>query len=283
MKQVLAKIISPSRGISKGEFILARAPFALLLLQVLLLFSERRLLWGVDNLFYRFGHADDFLSNAILRLYYAPELSGWILTVHILCCVLALLSVPVAVLPRMGAWLTALMLYAAAPTAYFQFMPLLLTMSFASIGLCLHTPFFERIHVRYWLHVLMRAQSVLFACAFACFAWGTEQWLQGQTFYYAIHQDAMIRPWVLQQQEILGSMSAGFTYTLMVFATLFPLLMMIRSMRIKGIYVGALIVIAHALLFNHVLNSLTLALLLLPWGIDLPGSKQQVSRELEER
>jgi hypothetical protein len=201
MKQVLAKIISPSQGVSKGELILAQAPFALLLLQVLLLFSERRLLWGVDNLFYRFGHADDFLSNAILRLYYAPELSGWILIVHILCCVLALLSGPLAMLPRMGAWLTALMLYAAAPTAYCGYMPLLLAMSFASIGLCLHTPFFERIHVRYWLHILMRAQSVLFACAFACFAWGTEQWLQGQTFHYAIHHDAMIRPWVLQQQE----------------------------------------------------------------------------------
>jgi len=61
------------------------------------------------------------------------------------------------------------------------------------------------------------------------------------------------------------------------------LMMMIRSMRIKGIYIGVVIVIAHALLFNHVMNSLTLALLLLPWGIDLPRSNQQVSSELEER
>lgn len=282
MKRLLTNSISSSQGHRQGEFILAQAPFVLLLLQVLLLYSERRLLWGVDNVFYRFGHADDFLSNTILRLYYTPELSGWILIIHILSCVLALIPFSVAVLPRLCAWLTALMLYAAAPAAYFAYMPLLLTMSFASIGLSLRTPFFERIHVRYWLHVLMRAQSGLFACAFACIAWGNEQWTQGQTFYYAIHQDAMIRPWVLQQREILGSMSAGFTYTLMAFATLFPLLMMIRSLRIKSIYVGAVIVIAHALLFNHVMNTLTLVLLLLPWGIDLPPSKQQVSGELEQ-
>ncbi|MFN5621483.1 MAG: hypothetical protein ACK478_09300 [Flavobacteriales bacterium] len=270
MRALLNHIKLSSQQQSGGELLLSNAPFVLLLVQLLILLPEHNFLWGAENVFYRYGHADGMVSNAILRVYYAPEFSLPVIITHITCCLLALIPTSFAALPRAGAWLTALMLYAAAPSAYGWAMPMLLSSCFASIPLCLNGDFFDRMNLRYWLMIFLRVQSLLFVVGFVAMAWGNPQWQQGNAFYYAIHQDNRVRHWVLEHREGLASLSALFTYTTLLFATCFPALMFFRITRWTVLLISIIMLCTYALVFSDLMSALTLALLLLSWSIALP-------------
>jgi len=270
VSDIVKSITSKERA---GAHILSLAPFVLLLLQALLLLPEHRMLWGADNVFYRYGQGDGFLTNAILRVYYSPELAGKVLVTHLICCLLALLPLSIAALPRFIAWLTALMLYAAAPAAYGWTMPFLLATCVVSIGLCLKTNWLGRLELRYWLHQLLRAQSLLWIMAFAAMAWGNDQWTRGETFYYAIHLDAAIHQWVMENRTWLSQLSVACSYPVLMYATLLPLMLPIKRFRPIGILVGILFLCGYALVFSNVMNTLTLGLLLLPWATQLPAKQ----------
>jgi hypothetical protein len=259
-----------------GQQILALAPFALFLIQAVLLLPEHRMLWGIENVFYRYGQGDGFLSNTILRVYYSPDLAGKVLTTHLVCCFLALVPVSIAALPRLIAWLTALMLYAAAPSAFGWTMPFLLSVSAVSIGLCLKTTGFDQIGLRYWLHQLLRAQSLLWIIAFVALAWGNDQWRHGETFYYAIHHDAAVRHWVIENRTWLSRLSVVCTYAMLMYTTLLPAILLLNRFRYMGIIVGIMLLCVYTLVFNNVMNALILGMLLLPWAIK-PPAKQDAS------
>ena len=270
MRGLLNHIKLSSQRQSRAELVLSNAPFLLLLVQLLILLPEHNLLWGAENVFYRYGHADGMLSNGILRVYYAPEFSLPILIIHIVCCLLALIPTSFAVLPRTAAWVTALMLYAAAPSAYGWAMPLLLSSCFLSIALCLSGDFFNRLSLRYWLMIFLRAQSLMLVVGFVAMAWGNPQWQQGDAFYYAIHQDNGVRQWVIEHREGLASLSAFFTYASLLWATCFPALMFIRKMRWPGLLISIIMLCSYAMVFSDLMSALTLSLPLLSWSIALP-------------
>jgi hypothetical protein len=252
-----------------GEMLLAQGPFILLLLQVVLLLPDQRILWGSENVFYRYGHTDGLLSNVILRLYYQPQLYHPILITHIVSCLLAVLPASLALVPRTLAWISALMLYAAAPSVYGWAMPILLLTTFASIGMCLTTAFFNRLHLRYWLMVFLRAQALVFTFAFVAMAWGNTQWLHGEAFYYAIHHDAAVRSWVIENREGLSLLSSPITYCALLFASLFLVMICFEKTRRVGFLISLGFIGIYGIVFNDVMNTLVLAQLLLPWGIAL--------------
>lgn len=228
------------------------------------------MLWGAENVFYRFGQGGGFLSNAIYRLYYKPELANTILILHVVSCLLALLPHSFAAPPRVVAWVTALMLYAAAPSAYGWTMPLLLNISAVSIGLCLKSDWLDLLGFRYWLHQLLRAQSLVWIIGFAAMAWGNDQWQRGEAFYYAIHHDAAVRHWVLDSRTWLSRLSIAVSYAVLCYATLLPVVLLLNRLRSTAITVGIVLLFGYSLVFTNIMNAAVIGLLLLPWAVALP-------------
>lgn len=250
--------------VRRSELIVGGIYF-LLLLQALLLFTDRGLLWGIDNVMYRFGHTDRFIENTVLRLYYQPGLFAWIYYGHLMACGAALLSFRLVFIPRIIAWFTGLMLYHAAPAAYSEAMPLLLNM--AVIASFYHSSASSRLinTVNYWIPIMLRIQSLIVVTTFLLYAFGSVQWPGGSAVYYHLHHNSLIC--AQGYRQLLTKFSTSLTYGLLAYAiTFISLVGFVRTRRII-INIGIIISCSYVALSCQLMNGLVCILMLLTWTL----------------
>jgi hypothetical protein len=236
-----------------------------LALQSLVLFFDKDILWGLSNVFFRFGQSDRFVENAVLRLYYQAEIFPLVYYGSIVTAVLGMLNHRWSFLPRILAWATGMLLYSAASAAYGWSMPLMLNMAF--IAAFIHDD--SLINWRNSLNSILlwnlRLQGLIFFLVMAAFQWGASQWTSGTAMYYQWHLDYSLRECFHAMRESLLPWARMFTYAWMLYCSAFPLLIWIRGCRRILIRAGLGFTLVYGLLWSNGMNDIALLALLLPW------------------
>jgi len=242
-----------------------RIVFGLLLVLWVTTLPYCNLLWGPTNVVFRFGIADGLLENAVLRLYYQPELFLWIYCSHPVLLILSMRNTRLVFIWRILAWITGLMLYAAAPNAFGWGVILILQSAF----------FLSPVHYeststfRLWLNSLalffLRIQTIVILSTAALFAWGSSQWPDGDTVYYMIHQSFQFR---FALQETFAESKAiltGITYLLLGIMSVLPVSLILRYTRFPStltlLITGAICIV----FLTNMSIGFALATLALPW------------------
>lgn len=257
--------------ISSGEVVVFI--YAWMAMQGIVLFADREILWGIDNVFFRFGQSNRLIENAVLRLYYIPEIFPWVYYTHIAACLAALLDRGWAFIPRMVAWATGLLLYNAAAAAYGWSMPLMMNMTF--IGILMHTQSKLNLiaSIQPVLIWLMRMQGLIFLSACALYQWGASQWILGDAFYYRWHLDFNLRECWHSSRASWLVFSKVITYGWMGFCSLFPIVIWFKKMRSAILIGGLVLTLVYLIVCNNAMNALALPALLLPWLIQTKGQE----------
>lgn len=217
------------------------AVYAWFLVQWLLLFPLKDSLWGTTNAFYRHGFDDGILENFIYRLVYDPGLFSWIWWTHAVACVLAIFPSIWSVIPRCMVWITGWMLYYSAYRVFNSGMLLMLLLAFYSI--------FIHGRSRRWPLILL-SNVFVGLCYFqitwvyfssAMFKWMGDQWVEGSAVYYALNIDRFGGYAMDWSQPWICILSMIITWLVLLFQTLFPVLIWLKKWRIQTIVIGVLI------------------------------------------
>ena len=110
--------LSQLTTIPKALRLLTVLVYGWFIINVLMIWKVRDYLWGINNVFYRQGHADDMLQNFFYQLIYDAERFHPIFYTHIICALLSMIERRWSFIPRLLTWMTGLMLYYAATEAF---------------------------------------------------------------------------------------------------------------------------------------------------------------------
>jgi len=223
------------------------------------------LVWGADNVLFRFGLVDSLLDNAVLRLYYQPELFPWIYYTHPIFLLLSLRNSAYSFIPRILAWFSGLMLYAAAENLFGTGVILLLQTAF----LLVPVHYESTSNVRLWFNSLsmlaMRIQTIVILIVIGMFAWGSAQWKGGDALYYWMHQGYQFRLFAgSSAREATGVLHALSLVCVGLF-TLMPFTLLIRHTRFYSTLVLLVIGTISVLFLTNMATGFAIISLALPW------------------
>jgi hypothetical protein len=223
------------------------------------------LIWGEENVLFRFGMPDSFLENTLLRLYYQPEIYAWIYFTHPIFLLAGLRNASNSWIPRFLAWLTGMMLYQAAPSVLGWGAVLLLQFSFLLIPVHYETGS----AIRKWFNSLsiaaMRILTILIVATIVVFMWGSSQWPKGESIYYLVHQPSVVRSFIYDASSKVGWLWKSVSYALLVITTCLVGSLAFRPTRhystMAILIIGSIAVLA----FNNLAHGFALITLALPW------------------
>ncbi|MFM7311099.1 MAG: hypothetical protein ACKOZY_10860 [Flavobacteriales bacterium] len=241
-------LFTEAQPLSRRIFIIAL--YAWFLVQWLILFPLKNVLWGTTNAFYRHGFDDGILENIIYRLIYDPEIFPWIWWTHVVACVLAVLPSLWSAIPRCMVWITGLMLYYSAYRVFNSGMLLMLLLSCYSI--------FIHGRTRRWPLILL-SNVFVGLCYFqitwvyfssAVFKWMGTQWVEGTAVYYALNIERFGGHSIDWSQGWICMLSMMITWMVLLFQTLFPALIWLRKWRMQMILIGLFLHIGVGVLLH---------------------------------
>lgn len=226
---------------------------------------EHGLFWGNDNVLFRFGMPDSLLENAVLRLYYQPEIAAWVYFSHPLLLIAGLRNAAMSWLPRLLGWFTGMMLYSAAPGVFGWGAILLLQFAFLLIPVHYETAS----SIRKWFNSLsiaaMRIQTILVVSVIAVFMWGSAQWQKGETIYYLVHQPSEVRSFLYEASAGVSWLWQIITYALLVTTTCLGLSLIFRPTRYLSTMILLVVGSIAVLSFNNLAHGFAIITLALPW------------------
>jgi len=223
------------------------------------------LMWGADNVLFRFGQADSLIENTLLRLYYQPGLFPWIYYTHPLFLLLSLRNSGNSWLPRTLGWITGLMLYAAAENLFGIGVILLMQTAF----LLIPVHYESNSNVRIWLNSLcmlaLRIQTILILTVIALFVWGASQWKGGDALYYWIHQGYQFRLIAGETAHEATSVLHALSLVGLGLFTLMPFTLLLRPSRFYSTLVLLVIGTLSVLFLTNMATGFAIISLALPW------------------
>jgi len=227
--------------------------------------AGHQLIWGNDNVLFRFGMPDSMIDNAVLRLYYQPEIYAWVYFTHPIFLLVGLRNSANSWIPRLFAWFSGMMLYQAAPGVLGWGALLLLQFAFFLIPVHYETGS----SVRKWFNSLsiaaMRILTILVISTVAVFMWGSSQWKNGETIYYLVHQPSELRPFIYETSSQVGWLWKTITFALLLITTCLMGSLVFRPTRHYSTMVILIIGSLAVLLFNNLAHGFAVATLALPW------------------
>jgi hypothetical protein len=226
---------------------------------------EHKLFWGVDNALYRFGMPDSLLENAVLRLYYQPEIYAWIYFSHPIFLLIGMRNAANSWLPRLLGWITGMMIYQAAPAVLGWGVTLLLQFVFLLIPVHYETESSSRKWFNSLAIAAMRIQAILFICVVAVYMWGSAQWKQGETIYYLLHQPSEVRTFLYELSNDLGWLWKSLTYLLLGLTSCLAASLLFRPTRHYSTLIILILGSIAVLSFNNLAHGLAIITLALPW------------------
>lgn len=242
-----------------------RIVYGFLFVLWLITLPYRNIIWGPDNVLFRYGMADNIIENAILRLYYQPELFPWIYFMYPIFLLLSLRNHPFSFISRILAWFGGLMLFSAAGSVYGSGIIMLL-----QTALLLTPVHYESASPwRRWLNsfsiLSLRLQSIIIVGAIGVFMWGSLQWKAGEAIYYLIHEPFRFR---LPFHTMIGESKLilkGINYILLGVISLLPITLIIRPTRFYSTLALLITGIFCTLMYTNMAIGFALITLALPW------------------
>jgi len=248
-----------------------------MILNLLTLSADREILWGPDNVFFRFGQSDRLLENLVLRLYYQPGSYRWVYYAHFIACFFAISNRSWSFLPRIIAWGSGLLLYNAAWAAFGWSMPLMLNLALLSAFMHSKSKLAWRISLNTTLLWMMRIQCLIFFAVLALYQWGSTQWLSGDAVYYQWHLDYFLIEKMHSSRASLFTFIHILNYGWMSYCTLLPIAIWIKPMRRAIVRTGFVFAAIYFCFWSAQINAIALVALLLPWSkkrSELPKSTE---------
>lgn len=211
------------------------------LINACMTWSVRDLLWGPKTVFYRQGHADGIIENFIYRLVYDTSEFHVIFYVHLICALLSLFEKKWSFIPRIGTWLTGLMLYYAAVEAFNSAMLLMLLMAFYCSVVYVKDASSYRNVLTNAARIACIIQVMIVYAVATIYKLGGEQWLSGTAVYYLMHIDHYtVRS--IQDSVLLKTswIMKALTYFALAYQLLFPFIIWFKKSRLWFLLVGLL-------------------------------------------
>lgn len=209
------------------------------ILNAIMLWPYRNMMWDTQNVFFRQGHTDSFVENMIYRLIYSPSEFIWIFSIHIAAAILSLFERQWSVLPRLITWVTALMLYYAAAEAFNSGMMLMMLLACyaAFIRSDASHPFAVVITNLAAFASIFQIGLVYFAASM--YKLGGDQWPAGTAVYYAMHIERFASSWLTESNVLRSAVFMHLlTWTAFAYQLLFPLMMFFKRGRGLFLIVG---------------------------------------------
>ncbi len=211
------------------------------IINVMMIWHVKDLLWGVDNVFYRQGHSDNFLENFFYQLIYDATRFKLIFWTHTVCAFLSLTEKKWSFLPRILTWLTAWMLFYSAIQAFNSGMMLMMMLAFYCSIVYTKEASPYRVVLTNLAYYACIIQITLVYLVAAIYKLSGEQWLAGSAIYYTLHIDHFSAPfwrnsWMIHSAILMKFMAwFGLGYQI-----LFPFMIWLKRGRHLFLFAGIL-------------------------------------------
>ncbi len=219
---LIHKLSSPGEHVHSHR-LFVRVVYGWMIIQALLLWTTRELIWGPETILKRYSASKDVIGNLVYSLMYDLDRFPFVYYPHILLAVISMFDFRWAFIPRALTWFTGLMLFFAGIPAYNSGMLLMLLLAFYCIPVFTNSksPFRQVLnHFARYAAILQIALCYLFSSLFKLMG---DQWLDGSAVYYALHIDRFSQPWLMQtgwgEWKIVWT---ALTYMALGYQILFP-------------------------------------------------------------
>lgn len=213
--------------------------YAWFLINVMMVWNVKDLLWGQHNVFYRQGQSDSFIENFFYQLVYDATRFKVIFTIHILCALIGMSEKKWSFIPRIFAWATGWILFYAAVHAFNSGMMIMLALAFyCSIVYTKSTGVFRITLTNIARYACIIQISVVYLVA-SVYKLSGEQWLAGDAMYYTLNIDQFSSPmwidsWMIKSTFVMKSL----TYFALIYQILFPVMIWIKKGRNLYLIIG---------------------------------------------
>lgn len=234
VKKLSSTVIAPS-ALRLLSFLI----YLWFIINIMMIWNIKDMLWGIDNVFYRQGHSNNFLENFFYQLIYDATRFKFIFWTHVICAFLSLPEKNWSFIPRILTWLTAWMLFYSAIQAFNSGMMLMMMLAFyCSIVYTKQSSSYRIVltNIAYYACII---QIMLVYLVAAVYKLSGEQWLAGSAIYYTLHIDHFSAPfwknsWMIHSALMMKCMTwFGLGYQI-----LFPLIIWIKRGRLLFLLAG---------------------------------------------
>ncbi len=211
------------------------------IINVIMIWNVKDLLWGVDNVFYRQGHSNNFLENFFYQLIYDATRFKLIFWTHVICAFLSLPEKKWSFIPRILTWLTSWMLFYSAIQSFNSGMMLMMMLAFYCSIVYTKDASPYRVVLTNLAYYACIIQITLVYLVAAIYKLSGEQWLAGSAIYYTLHIDHFSAPfwrnsWMIHSAWMMKFM-AWFG---LVYQMLFPFMIWLKKGRHLFLFAGIL-------------------------------------------
>lgn len=208
-------------------------------LNVIMLYDVKDLLWGVDNVFYRHGHADGFIENFFYQLVYDATRFKMIFYTHLVASLLSIFQTRWSLIPRLITWCTAWLLFYAAIEAFNSGMMIMISLAFFASVIDTRAQHPFRILLTNLARYACIIQLSLVYFVAAIYKLSGDQWLAGDAFYYTVHithfaSDFWTSETMLNNHWLL----TGLTWAGLLYQLIFPVMIWIKRGRTAFLIAG---------------------------------------------
>ena len=213
--------------------------YAWFLINPLLFWSEKGLIWGMDSVLLRYGATDNIIENFAYSLMYDLRWYPYVFIPHLISAGLSMFDYRWVFVPRFITWITGILLFYAGIPAFNSGFLIALLLAFYSIAAStqVQAPWRKMLtNVAFYACVFQLVLCYLFS---AIFKWQGEMWLDGTAVYYSLQLDRFSSDW-LRNSVIATEMwvSALLTYVALLYQTFFPILVFWRKTKPYTLLLG---------------------------------------------
>ena len=202
------------------------------IINVIMIWNVKDMLWGVDNVFYRQGQTNTFIENFFYQLIYDATRFKLIFWTHIISAFLSLFEKKWSLIPRLITWLTAWMLFYSAIQAFNSGMMLMIMFAFYCSVVYTKATSTYRIVLTNLAYYACIIQLTLVYLVAAVYKISGDQWLQGSAIYYTLHIAHFSAPYWLDSRMIHSSlMMKTMAWFGLGYQILFPAMVWIKKGR----------------------------------------------------
>lgn len=209
------------------------------LINAALVWPYRYFMWDIQNVFFRQGHTDTLIENFIYHLIYVPNVFKFVFAIHLVSAFLGMFEFRWSFIPRLSAWVSALMLYYAAAEAFNSGMMIMMLLAFYGSVIYTKSENPYRIvltNLAAWACII---QIGLVYLAASLYKLGGTQWLSGSALYYTLHIDRFSSDFWIGSAFIRSAfLMKLLTWTALAYQIVFPVMLFINRGRHLYLIVG---------------------------------------------
>jgi hypothetical protein len=207
------------------------------LVEALVLWSDRSLLWGEDAVLLHSAYKSSFLNNFFYQLVYVPSRFEIVIGLHLVASAVSLFEWRWSFIPRIAVWCTAMLLYYSAPQAFNSGILFMALMAFYAVFIYTKAKSPWRILISNLARLTMVIQVVAIYSISCLFKLIGQHWVQGDALYYALNIDVYSSPF-WQQFSQYTTVCKLLTYLALAYQLLFPFLLLMKKQRHWILLVG---------------------------------------------